>query len=327
VNTIKNYYDVLGVRPTARPAEIDLAFKGRRTQYHPDKYGTADAETIRWATEMMQAVNEAYKVLSDAGLRARYDQSRQSGHNRADETSEARSENKTQPEDDNIPESPFILNYLTAIPLSQEDAKRFHFAPDIPPSKLGKALAARRYYATKPPHQVYLLVDDTVFGGGADGLLITDEVISFKSTFMDSSDFVYSMGWNGGFYLDGTTVKRFDAFCKSFSQITAAATQKLVWGLNQYFVDRFAWLVRMALRGDVNAQFKLSLSCHDNPEEELRWMTMAAEGGHVNAQYNLGKYYQHKDLRLAFRWFAKAAQQGSANAQRELASAVFQQFH
>lgn len=31
-----NHYDVLGVRPTASNQEIDLAYRARRTQYHPD---------------------------------------------------------------------------------------------------------------------------------------------------------------------------------------------------------------------------------------------------------------------------------------------------
>lgn len=71
-----DYYEVLGVRPKASISEIELAFKGRRTQYHPDRYNTSDAETLAWATSKMKEVNEAYSVLSDPGKRAAYDSAR-----------------------------------------------------------------------------------------------------------------------------------------------------------------------------------------------------------------------------------------------------------
>jgi len=264
---------------------------------------------------------------SNVDARARYDQGRQSDYHGAHDSTGANPEDTTQSNEDGMAECPFILDYLATIPLSQEDANRFHFAPNIPHTKLSKALACRRYYATKSPNQVYLLIDDTLFGGGADGLLITDDIISFKSAFLDSNDFHYSMGWNGGFYLEGTTINRFDKACKVFTQISLPTVQNLVWGINQFFADRFAWLVCMALRGDVDSQFKLSLSCHENPEEEFRWLTMAAKNGHVSAQHNLGKHYQYKDPQSAFEWLTKAARQGSTNSQRELKSDIFKQFY
>jgi curved DNA-binding protein CbpA len=70
---MKDPYEVLGVRRNAGAAEIELAYKGRRTQYHPDKYQGSDAQTLRWATQQMQEVNAAYAVLSDAKERARFD--------------------------------------------------------------------------------------------------------------------------------------------------------------------------------------------------------------------------------------------------------------
>jgi len=70
---MKDYYTILGIRPNASAVEIELAYKGRRTQYHPDKYSNSDAETIRWATINMQEVNEAYAALSNASDRSKYD--------------------------------------------------------------------------------------------------------------------------------------------------------------------------------------------------------------------------------------------------------------
>lgn len=59
-----SYYDILGVRPNASKKEIELAYRARRAQYHPDKYVTEDRETIAWATRMMQQVNDAYAALT-----------------------------------------------------------------------------------------------------------------------------------------------------------------------------------------------------------------------------------------------------------------------
>jgi hypothetical protein len=59
-----SHYDILGIRPNASMKEIELAYRARRAQYHPDKYVTEDRETIAWATRMMQQVNDAYAALT-----------------------------------------------------------------------------------------------------------------------------------------------------------------------------------------------------------------------------------------------------------------------
>jgi curved DNA-binding protein len=327
VPAVKDYYEILGIRPNSRLPEIELAFKGRRTQYHPDKYTGADTETIRWATEKMQEVNEAYTALSNAETRVHYDQNRQYASGKNADSRGASSSGTAKTKNGEIDDAPFILDYLMAMSLSQKDAKRFHFAPDVPRQKLNNAVSSRGIFATSLPSQVYLLVDDTVFGGGADGLLITDEVISFKEAFLNSNDYVYTKGWNGGFHLEGSSIKRHDETCKTFSLISAAATHMVVDALNQFCADHFQWHREMAQRGHVASQFILSASCHGKPEEELHWLTLAAENGHVVAQHNLGVHYLNKHPRLAFEWLTKAAQQGSKLAEERLRAANFKQFH
>lgn len=63
------YYDRLGISPTATPTEIKKAYRRKAMETHPDKHpDDPDAEA------KFQAVGEAYQVLSDETLRARYDQ-------------------------------------------------------------------------------------------------------------------------------------------------------------------------------------------------------------------------------------------------------------
>lgn len=81
--------------------------------------------------------------------------------------------------------------------------------------------------------------------------------------------------------------------------------------INRFFADLFDWHVENSKRGNVQSQFILSHSCHDNPEEEYHWLSLAAENGHVIAQHNMGMYYFYKDPKMAFYWLTKAAAQGS----------------
>lgn len=62
------YYDLLGITSTATAAEIKKAYRKKSIQEHPDK--NRDDPN---ATERFQAISEAYQVLSDDGLRSKYD--------------------------------------------------------------------------------------------------------------------------------------------------------------------------------------------------------------------------------------------------------------
>jgi molecular chaperone DnaJ len=61
----RDFYEVLGVAKTADEAEIKRAYRELARTYHPD-LNPSGGETFK-------EINEAYAVLSDAQLRARYD--------------------------------------------------------------------------------------------------------------------------------------------------------------------------------------------------------------------------------------------------------------
>lgn len=63
------YYDALGISPDATPTEIKKAYRKKAMLTHPDKHpNDPDAQA------KFQAVGQAYQVLSDPGLRSRYDE-------------------------------------------------------------------------------------------------------------------------------------------------------------------------------------------------------------------------------------------------------------
>lgn len=169
----KDYYEVLGIRPNAGSEEIELAYKGRRSQYHPDRYAQGDADTQAWATAKMQEVNEAYRALSDADQRAAHDRSRRS----AAEPPPRPSQGGSAPPQSRSPAESLLR------PDWGWNFEHVHIRPRIPRRKLEGAIAA--YAPTVPPEAVLLLIDDTVFGGAADGMMVTTQGIHSKQM-MDS---------------------------------------------------------------------------------------------------------------------------------------------
>lgn len=330
-----DYYEVLGIRQEASEIEIELAFKGRRSQYHPDRYATTDSATIAWATVRMQEVNEAYRVLSDSDSRRSYDATRmkesgQKNRTRRNGGDEWRAQAQRNPFEEARSKSsgqPAISDYLADMGLSGDDALRFYLAPNIPEKKIATALSCRNFVRSFPPKSIYLLVDDTLFRGGADGLVVTDEWLSFKSPFLDSIDFLYNGrgGWRDGFQIKKRVVKRFEKECCTFSCFSAAGAQRLVWALNRYFSDRLHWCMGEAEKGCVDAQFFLSGSL-DDVEACQYWLVCAAENGHIIAQHNLGVSLIGKDVELAYSWLLRAAQQGSTAARDRLRSSQFSRF-
>ena len=67
LNTIKDYYAVLGASEDASPREIERLYKRLAHQRHPDRGGSE---------EEMKALNEAYQVLHDEATRDEYDSQR-----------------------------------------------------------------------------------------------------------------------------------------------------------------------------------------------------------------------------------------------------------
>jgi len=68
----KDYYKVLGVATDADDRAIKRAYRTATKQFHPDKASTQGVP-IEEAEKKMAEVNEAYEILSDPELRARFD--------------------------------------------------------------------------------------------------------------------------------------------------------------------------------------------------------------------------------------------------------------
>ncbi len=84
------------------------------------------------------------------------------------------------------------------------------------------------------------------------------------------------------------------------------------------------WLSRAGEKGLMEAQFVLSgLLRNKHSDASMRWLQKAADAGHIEAQYELGRQYEkgrniERNEQLASRWYSMAAYQGHRGARRKL---------
>lgn len=68
----KDYYKVLGLPKDADELQIKSAYRKKTREHHPDK-AVRNGVTKEDAEKRMASINEAYEVLSDPELKARFD--------------------------------------------------------------------------------------------------------------------------------------------------------------------------------------------------------------------------------------------------------------
>ena len=61
----ENFFEMLGIQHTATPEEIQIAFKTRLKEYHPDRVAHLGAKLRKVAEEEIKLINQAYEVLKD----------------------------------------------------------------------------------------------------------------------------------------------------------------------------------------------------------------------------------------------------------------------
>jgi hypothetical protein len=65
---VSNYYEILGVSPSATPEEIKKSFRNLALKYHPDKNRNSEE-----SKQKFMKIVEAYEVLSNEQARKNYD--------------------------------------------------------------------------------------------------------------------------------------------------------------------------------------------------------------------------------------------------------------
>lgn len=189
---------------------------------------------------------------------------------------------------------PELADYLRLLEGAHE---RIYVGQHIPENKLENAWKGRPAYCRN--HRALLLADDTVMGGGKDGLLITDEHISFKAAFSDAHNYAFK-------FAQKLTVP--EGF--KFHLIPSEVIDTLLSQLRAFFADRLQWHEHAAENDDRNSQFFLSTQYGSADERGPYWLIRAAQAGHATAQHNLGMNLKASAPELAMHWFELAAAQG-----------------
>jgi curved DNA-binding protein CbpA len=70
----QSYYEILRLPSTSSRGEVKAAFHEFALACHPDQYVDEGPDASLAASELFKRGVEAYKVLTDPGLRARYDE-------------------------------------------------------------------------------------------------------------------------------------------------------------------------------------------------------------------------------------------------------------
>jgi hypothetical protein len=70
---LRNYYDMLSIERGAPADEIKKAFRREIARYHPDKVQHLGQEFQEMASGIAADLTEAYRILMDPSLRAKYD--------------------------------------------------------------------------------------------------------------------------------------------------------------------------------------------------------------------------------------------------------------
>jgi curved DNA-binding protein CbpA len=76
---LKNYYELLGIDPSAPVDDIKKAFRREIAKYHPDKVQHLGQEFQAMASTLAADLTEAYRILMDSELRAKYDEGLRTG--------------------------------------------------------------------------------------------------------------------------------------------------------------------------------------------------------------------------------------------------------
>jgi curved DNA-binding protein CbpA len=80
----KNYYEILGIYPTAGDGEIKAAFHKFALRFHPDQLVDDGEDVVAAGAELFKRGVEAYNILVKPALRERYDDQLRKGRLRMD---------------------------------------------------------------------------------------------------------------------------------------------------------------------------------------------------------------------------------------------------
>ena len=77
---MKNYYELLAIDAAASVDDVKKAFRREIAKYHPDKVQHLGQEFQTMASALAADLTEAYRILMDPALRAKYDEGLRAGH-------------------------------------------------------------------------------------------------------------------------------------------------------------------------------------------------------------------------------------------------------
>ena len=250
----KNYYETLGVAPSADFSVIKAAYRVLSQKFHPDKRNF----TRDYATRIMIELNEAWSILSDSDSRKKYDEESPFGygHSNLDSSRQRNSQTFTQRD----------------YPLSPSDElNRYsvhHTAFSQPKSSAPLNLSP--YFCA-----IFSSILEPFFWGSIAGFVLILFLLIFGlGTICLFADLI-TFSFNWGFYLmfDDFTVENFTQYGEMGPTFIALPT----WYKILYFASAFLWFgysrnwwnLRIVDKSD-SRDSKWYLKIHDNVPKSIQ---------------------------------------------------------
>ena len=291
---MKNYYEILGISPTATQEEIKQAYHKLAKQYHPDINPNNNQ-----AEEKLKEINESYNTLSDIDKKRDYDNRYNYYFSNNSDSSQSYNQAETDyirnlknKANNNDTEAQLELGniYFYGRGVKENEQEAFYWFRKAAVNENMEALDFLKDNASKSPFAARELI--TAFFGlsfekkVAEAVKALDDIASGGNEFSSLAQY-----YMGQLFFNSEVIEQdYKTAFKYFKQ-----------SLSNGYIESFSFIKQQAEKDNYIAQETLAeiyldgIMTDKNKKEAFKWYAKAAENGSQKAFDMLNKYINRGD--------------------------------